>query len=186
MRSGILNKINITIALVALIASQLFPVRTFALTDAHVAFYNSGQANNVISNEYFLDRDVMTVQNIQDFLVANNSYLKDYTDTSDAGRGRSAAQIIWDAAHGRYEASGTLNGIVINETTGTVSPKVILIYLQKEQSLISRAVYQEWAMTASMGYYCYAGVTGDNNGNNCKDIYEGYQAGRKRRLAAAV
>lgn len=163
------NARRIHFSLFALFAVLFFPVKVLALTDAHIAFHNSGQSSNVISNEYFIDKDSMTVQQIQSFLDSNNSYLKGFSEN-----GRSAAQIIWDAAHGKYEATGTLNGITVNESTGTVSPKVILVYLQKEQSLISRTTYQEWAMIASMGYFCYAGVTGDNNGNNCKDIYEGF------------
>lgn len=165
---GVLKKLSL-IVIASFFCALCLPLATYALSDAQIAFHSSGQSSNVISNEYFLDKDSMTVQQIQSFLDANSSYLKDYSDG-----GRSAAQIIWDAAHGKYEASGSLNGITISEATGTVSPKVILVYLQKEQSLISRTTYQAWAMTASMGYYCYAGVTGDNNGNNCKDIYEGF------------
>lgn len=151
-----------------------FPQKMFALTASHIAFVDSGQMNNVISNEHFLDIDSMTLVQIQNFLNTNNSYLKNFTDTSEVGRGRTAAQIIFDAAHGKYEAGGSMNGITVNETTGTVNPEVILLYLQKEQSLITRTTYDEWSMTAAMGYFCYAGVTGDNNGNNCKDIYEGF------------
>lgn len=137
--------------------------------DSYDDFVSSGQLNNVISNDYFVNINAMTASDIQAFLTSKGSYLKDYSDN-----GRSAAQIIWDAAHGKYEAAGTLNGVVIDESTGTINPQVILVYLQKEQSLVSRTTYNEWAMTASMGYQCYSDVSGDNNGNNCKDIYEGF------------
>lgn len=137
-------------------------------------FIASGRQNNILSDQVFLDTRSMTIGEVQAFLTLKGSFLKDYVDNSVEGRGRSAAQIIWDAAQGKYEAGGTWNGIVINESTGSVSPKIILVYLQKEQSLVTRSVWSDWAMTASMGYYCYAGVTGDYNNNNVKDIYEGF------------
>jgi hypothetical protein len=158
-----------------------------ALSDVQNNFVNTGQINAVMSDADFIDINSMTVDQIQAFLNSYGSYLKDYVDNSDEGRGRTAAQIIWDTAHGKYGASGSLNGIVIDESTGTVSPKVILTYLQKEQSLVETTpegwqtkTAQEgydtlaWAMTASMGYQCYAGVSGDGNGNNCKDSTEGF------------
>lgn len=173
------NARRIHFSLLALFAVLFFPVKVLALTDAHVAFHNSGQSSNVISNEYFLDTNSMTVQQIQGFLDANNSYIKSYVDGSEFGMGRSAAQIIWDAAHGKYQAGGTLNGIIINESTGTINPKLILVYLQKEQSLISRATNNDWAMLASMGYFCYTNFGRDNptkdlDGNNCHDNYQGF------------
>ena len=154
-----------------------------ALSEAHVAFHNSGQSSNVISNEYFLDINSMTAQQIQAFLDANNSYIKSYVDNSEFGMGRSAAQIIYDAAHGKYQAGnaggGAFNGITINESTGTINPKLILVYLQKEQSLISRTTENSWAMLASLGYFCYTNFGRDNpgkdvDGNNCHDSYQGF------------
>lgn len=165
------QKIVISITALAL-AINLSPLA--AVADQYDDFVNSGQLHNLLSDGNFVDVNSLTVQQIQDFLNSNNSWIKDFVDNSDAGHGRSTAQIIWDAAHGKYEASGSYNGINISELTGTVSPKVIMVYLQKEQSLISRTTYNEWAMTASMGYFCYSGVSGDGNNNGCKDIYEGF------------
>lgn len=162
-----------------IISLLVLPGKSFALTDAQSAFYNSGQANNIISNDFFVDVNSMSVQDIQSFLEKNNSYLKGYVDNSDAGKGRSAAQIIWDAAHGKYEAGGNYNGITINESTGTINPRLILVYLQKEQSLISRTDWNDWAMLASMGYFCYTNFGKDNpekdlDNNNCHDSYQGF------------
>lgn len=140
-----------------------------ALADQYDDYIAAGTQHNIISNEHFLDINSMSAADIQSFLSARGSYLAGYSDG-----GRSAAQIIYDAAHGKYEAAGDWNGISINESTGTVNPEVILVFLQKEQSLISTSTYDAWKMTASMGYFCYAGVTGDDNDNNCKDIYEGF------------
>ncbi len=164
----------ISFFLIAFFAVYFFCDADLAHADQYDDFISAGQQHNIISNEHFLDINSMTASQVQDFLVSKGSWIKDYVDNSEAGRGRSAAQIIWDAAHGKYEAGGTWNGITIDENTGTVSPKVILVFLQKEQSLVSRTTYNEWAMIASMGYNCFAGVSGDYNDNNCKDIYEGF------------
>jgi len=144
-----------------------FPFSALAVTST--TFVNNKLYNKLISNTDFLDIDSMTATDIQNFLNEHNSYLKSYSQG-----GRSAAKIIYDASQGKYEAGGTLNGIEIDETTGTVSPKVLLVMLEKEQSLVSRTSYNSWAMTATLGYYCYPGVTGDYNDNGCKDTYEGF------------
>jgi hypothetical protein len=172
---------KILVAAILLIL-PFFPTSVFALTGGQQAFLDTGQASNVMADGDFLNVPAMSLDQVQAFLVSKNSYLATYTDNSAAGQGRSAAQIIYDAAHGKYQAAGTLNGIVVNESTGTVNPGVILTYLQKEQSLAETTAATwasnpdglAWALTAAMGYNCYAGVSGDNNGNNCKDIYEGF------------
>lgn len=125
-------------------------------------FLSSGAQSNIISNENFIDTDSMTLEAIQAFLVSNNSFLKDYTDTSSVGANRTAAQIIYDAARGikhtvpAYDTwlGETFKGVKLDETTGTVSPKVILIFLQKEQSLISKTSRDENALNKAMGYSC--------------------------------
>jgi len=169
-------EVNLVFRKVALIVTLvvLALLSRTAFAGVQEDFIASGRQNNILSDQVFLDTRSMTVGEVQAFLTLKGSFLKDYVDNSAAGRGRSAAQIIWDAAQGKYEAGGAWNGIVINESTGSVSPKVILVYLQKEQGLLTRSVWNDWAMTASMGYFCYAGVTGDYNGNNVKDIYEGF------------
>lgn len=148
------------------------PVKAVDLTQDHINFLNVGQSNYVIKDDDFLDVNSMSVQQIQDFLASYNSYLTSYTDPD----GRSAAQIIYDSAHANYHymSDGILYDVNIQAGTGTVSPKVILTYLQKEQSLIQNTEYDEWAMLASVGYQCFQGVSGDNNGNNCKDSTEGF------------
>lgn len=168
-------KRNIIFVLIFLLFA-VFPKPIWAvdLTPEHIAFHESGQSSIVISEEDFLNINALTAEQIQGYLVHYDSFLKDYVDTSEVGRNRSAAQIIWDAAHGKYEAGGTYREVTLNEETGTINPIVILTYLQKEQSLVQTTTWDDWKMLASMGYNCYQGVSGDNNGNNCKDAYEGF------------
>lgn len=131
-------------------------------------FLGSGAQNNILSNENFIDINSMDVATIQAFLIANNSTLKDYIDTSAVGANRSASQIIYDASRGLYDASvGTAKGITIDSTTGTISPKVILVFLQKEQSLITTQIRDENALNRAMGYSC------PDNGS-CNPAYAGF------------
>jgi hypothetical protein len=119
-------------------------------------------SNNLISDGEFTDINSMSQPEIQQFLVAHGSFLANYSQN-----GRSASQIIYDAAHGYGDASGSLNGITINTTTGTVSPKVILVTLQKENSLISMTTQNDSSLNSAMGYACP-----DSGG--CNSAYAGF------------
>lgn len=149
------------------VASTAGPVLAFDTGSNN--FLSQNYYNNLISNSSMIDINSMSAGGIQDFLNANNSPLGGYSEG-----GRSAAQIIYDAAHGYNEASGDWGGISINTTTGTVSPRILLVYLQKEQSLITRGDLPADTLIKAMGYQCYAGVSNDNNNNNCNDAYEGF------------
>ena len=150
--------------------------RTLALNDSQNNFVNSVQLNVVMSNQDFIDTGSMTAQQIQDFLTTHGSYLQSYIDTSATGANRSAAQIIYDAAHGLYDAAvGTAHGVTISSSTGTINPKVIIVFLQKEEGLVDGVPPNpDLRVNIAMGYNCYTGVTGDNNGNNCRDSTEGF------------
>ncbi len=165
--SNFLKKAFGFFAVVSLAALSWWPSLTLAMSSG--GYVNSQQYDNLISDTDFLNINAMDAAAIQAFLSSKGSFLAGYSEG-----GRSAAQIIYDAAHGAGDASGTYNGIVINSSTGTVNPEAILVTLQKEQSLITRSDNTAWAMTASMGYACYSGVKGDGNGNGCADAYEGF------------
>lgn len=149
--------------------ATVFLVGTFLATVAVVLSVNPKTAeaafnpSSLISDGTFVSTSSMDTGAIQRFLQSNNSYLKDFSEN-----GRSAAQIIYDAARGANEAAGSINGITINTSTGTVNPQVILVTLQKEQSLISRTTRDDNALRKAMGYGCpdsggcnvrYAGFT---------------------------
>ncbi|MCX6809221.1 MAG: hypothetical protein NTZ65_00470, partial [Candidatus Berkelbacteria bacterium] len=105
--------------------------------------------SNLISDGVFIDTGKMDTAAIQRFLERKGSFLQGISEG-----GRSAAQIIYDAAHGRNDAAGSINGITINESTGTVNPAVILTTLQKEQGLITMASRDDGALQRAMGYAC--------------------------------
>ena len=139
--------------------------------DTSSANYINGQYyNSLVSDGDFVDVNSMSVAAIQSFLAGKGGYLANAPSNQlgDRAGGRNAAQIIYDAAHGAGEASGSLNGITINSGTGTISSRALLVTLQKEQSLVTRTDYSQNALDKAMGYGCpdsggcnarYAGFT---------------------------
>lgn len=113
----------------------------------------------VLNDTSFITTNALTPTEIQAILVKNGSFLKDFKEG-----GRSAAQIIWDAAHGHGDASGTQNGIAVGNT---ISPVAILANLQKEQSLVTMRTRNEGSLNAAMGYGCP-----DSGG--CDSRYKGF------------
>ncbi|MCL5410377.1 MAG: hypothetical protein M1324_00795 [Patescibacteria group bacterium] len=131
-------------------------------------FLDGKNYNNLLADRDFVDIKSLDVDGIQKILTDNGSFLKDYKDSSSSGGGRSAAQIIYDAANGLYsDAVGTAKGITIDSNTGTISPKVIIVMLQKEQSLITMATQDDGALDKAMGYMC-------PDGGVCDSAYAGF------------
>ncbi|OQB06171.1 MAG: FG-GAP repeat protein [bacterium ADurb.Bin212] len=142
--------------------------------DTSVANFNSTAAyNNLISDDAFIATKSMSVSDIQSFLELKGSYLAGYSEN-----GRTAAQIIYDAALALTpdSQSAKFNAIpAIDPSTGTVSPRVILVVLDKEQSLISgkfrlpgqgdftNTEALNYALTWAMGYGCPDAGSWDNS-----------------------
>lgn len=161
--------VGLVVSLVVLVGS-FGPVELALAFDTSSTNYINGQYyNSLVSDDDFVDINSMSVASIQAFLVAKGGYLATAPADQLGARaaGRSAAQIIYDAAHGAGEASGSLNGITVNSSTGTISPKALLVTLQKEQSLITRTDYAQNALDKAMGYGCP-----DSGGCNAK--YAGF------------
>lgn len=162
---------RLTTYALALLLSGLLAIPSITVAyDATPQIFLDNQAySRLIEDGDYVAVSSMSVQDIQNFLASMGSYLASASpdQLGNGNLGRSAAQIIWDAARGKYDAAGTLNGIVINEATGTVSPRVLLITLQKEQSLITIGDYQPGRLNAAMGYGCP-----DSGG--CNPTYAGF------------
>ena len=129
-------------AVLAVLLLSLSPDKTKADFDANI----------LTSDGKFTDINRMDAAAIQRFLVSKGSFLKDFSEG-----GRTAAQIIYDAAHGRNEAAGSINGITINESTGTVNPEVIIVTLQKETGIVfgtNAASRKDNLLEVAMGYAC--------------------------------
>lgn len=110
---------------------------------AQASSYNSAK---LADDPAFINVDAMSVNQIQDLLRSNGSFLKNYSED-----GRTAAQIIYDAAHGHGDASALINGIDIHKT---INPVAILAVLQKEQSLVTMVDKNQDVLNVAMGYAC--------------------------------
>lgn len=147
-------KTTMILVLVGLGLGNVIPV--LAIDNSAEAFMGGGYYNRLIEDSEFVDYNSMNTASIQQFLENRSSYLAIYTQG-----GKSAAQIIWEAAMGiSPDSQGTLNGIVIDQTTGTINPMAILVTLQKEQSLIGKSYYDEHALNWAMGYGAYGSYLG--------------------------
>ncbi|MFA5927109.1 MAG: hypothetical protein WCT32_02535 [Patescibacteria group bacterium] len=165
------NKIRFLFALLIPVLVAATPGSSLVQAGTTIDEFNTaGAKNNLIADGLFTDINSMTSAQVQSFLERKGSYLKDFSEG-----GRSAAQIIYDAAHGYGDASGSIYGVSVNTTTGTVSPSVLLVVLQKEQSLITKTTRDDRAITKAMGYACPDnGSSNDANDNGCNDAYEGF------------
>lgn len=155
----IYRKILSYVAIAVVLASTLFWAvpKTMAVDTSLTEYLNNQHYNNLISDSDFTDVNSMSVQQIQDFLISKGGYLASATadQLGSGAAGRNAAQIIYDAARGLYDAAVGCSGeVCISSSTGTVSPKTILVTLQKEMSLVTSPTYSQSALDHAMGYGC--------------------------------
>jgi len=176
MRRSFIRKALVIITVAPLLFVPFTPTNKFPTVEKASAqmtvsdFASANAKDRLISDIDFVDVNSMSVADIQAFIANQGSFLKDFSEG-----GRTAAQIIYDAAHGHGDASETANGIVVSTTTGTVSPKIILVTLQKEQSLMTKTSRDDRALGKAMGYACPDnGSSNDTNNNGCNDTYEGF------------
>ncbi|MEX1052147.1 MAG: hypothetical protein WEC83_02030 [Patescibacteria group bacterium] len=162
---GGVRKIFRLLLVAALISTSLFPLTALAFDTSATNFRNGQYYNQLIPDGDYIARTSMSPADIQSFLASKGSYLASAPPSvlGEGNLGRSAAQIIYDAAQGMYDAAGTLNGITINTSTGTVSPRVILSTLQKEQSLVTNPSPSQRDLDCAMGY---------EGGNGCTWMFE--------------
>lgn len=151
-------------------ASPLLPGNR--LSQVKAASFDPG---NLASSAFFTNLDSMNVSEIQNFLAQKGSVLANI-DPGQLGvdaNGRSAAQIIYDASRTNRtdfdsrEGYGTSNPLVMG-----LNPQVVLITLQKEQSLITGTFVAgspttAQALASAMGYACP-----DSSG--CNPLYAGF------------
>jgi len=91
--------------------------------------------NYIISDEDLVSCNSMTLSQIQQFLESKRSGLAWYSAIDTDGINRPASEIIWRAAQ-----------------TNRINPKVILVTLQKEQSLIQTARPSQYQLDWATGY----------------------------------
>lgn len=118
--------------------------------------------NFIISDEEMLNWSSLTLSEIQAFLESKNSYLATYQTINAYGTLKTAAEIIYEAAVANYDCKD----VEIDETTTeaerqlkcqritTINPKVLLVLLQKESSLIENPNPIERLLDQATGYGC--------------------------------
>lgn len=158
-----MNKLMIQIAACLLLSLVvIFPVR---------AEFNP---NYIISDETLLDYDSLTLPEIQAFLEKYGSYLASYSTTNAHGTVKTVAEMIYDATHANYDCDGiTLSDkpteaekqLKCRKIT-TISPKFLLVLLQKEASLIEKTDPSQSLLDWATGYGCFDGLA-------CNPYYKG-------------
>lgn len=111
-----------------------FALATLALTPTS-ALALTFDPNNIISDRTFTDSNGMDLEGVKTFLNLKNGYLAEYKTTDFAGDTKSAAEIIYEASQ-RYG----------------VNPKVLIVLLQKEQSLITASNPTQKQLDWATGY----------------------------------
>ncbi|PLX27947.1 hypothetical protein C0583_01775 [Candidatus Parcubacteria bacterium] len=112
----------------------------------------------IISDEEMTNADSMTLADIEAFLKLKGGYISRNYFLSSDGELMSAAQIIYNAAH-NYDCEGVELSDSPNRTErvnkcryAPVNPKLLLVLLQKEQSLIEEMSPTEKQLAWATGY----------------------------------
>ncbi len=106
--------------------------------------------NYIISDEEVLDYTSMTLSEIQSFLARHHSYLAGYKCQNPDGQLMTAAEVIYDRAQ-----------------TNHISPRFIIVLLQKEQSLIEDPAPSQNQLDWATGYGC-------PDGGRCNPRWRGF------------
>lgn len=131
--------------------------------------------NYIISDFEMLDYDSMTLAEIAEFLQDKSSYLANYITENAYGAKKSAAEIIYDAAVNNYDCDDIAlsDGAIEAERKvkckkiTTVSPKFLLVLLQKEMSLIEDSTPKQSQLDWATGYGC-------PDGSSCNPRWQGF------------
>lgn len=120
----------------------------------------------------------MTLNQIQNFLQEQGSYLSNYRTENAYGLTKSAAEIIYEASTKAYDVSFNSktgiytcdDGIVLGEklieselikkcqSITTVNPKLLLVLLQKEMGLIENPSPSSFRLDFATGYMIFDGM----------------------------
>ena len=117
--------------------------------------------NNIIGDLEILDHASMNLTDIQQFLAAKGSYLANYSCADINGVIRKASEIIYNAAVSSYDCDGAILSDSPTDSERslkcrkvTISPKFLLVLLQKEQSLIEESSPSQSNLDWAAGYGC--------------------------------
>lgn len=135
--------------------------------------------SRIIEDSDYLNSNSMSLADIQTFLTNKGSFLANYSTANAYGETKSAAEIIYDASNNNYDCSEALKNDTLSDNPtkaekeqkcrhiSTVNPKLLLVTLQKESSLIEGQNPSSGRLNAAMGYACP-----DSGG--CSPYYAGF------------
>jgi SH3-like domain-containing protein len=128
----------------------------------------------IISDREFYDGKSMTVAEIQAFLdeqvpqcAAGGSCLKDFVQSHPD---KEADKFCAAIAGGTEESAARI--IYKVAVACSINPKVLLVMLQKEQSLVTLTNPSQSRFDRAMGYACPD--SGPNNSANCNELHYGF------------
>lgn len=133
----------------------------------------------IISDAELMDYNSLNLKQIQAFLEKYNSYLANYQTLNAYGVMKTAAEIIFDASNNNYDCDNVKLSDSPTEVERqikcrritTVSPKFLLVLLQKEASLIESANIPQDRLQRYLdqatGYACSDGLA-------CNPYYKGF------------
>ncbi len=138
------------------LAILLTPLFTSAAIDPNF------NANRILEDQDILTYNSMSLPDIQNFLQSKNSYLANYFAPNAHGMTKMASEIIYDAAYNNFDCDGvTLSDNPTElekkqkcKMITTVSPKFLLVLLQKEASLIENSKPSQSRLDWATGYGC--------------------------------
>ncbi|MFZ7089071.1 hypothetical protein [Curtobacterium sp. RRHDQ10] len=135
---------------------------------AHALSGSSFDAGNIISDAAFYDGGSMSTDAVQSFLVAQGGTCR---SSSCLGNGRFSMNARGaDAMCAPVAGGASLSTAQIITQVATacgISPKVVLVTLQKEQGLVTATNPSAATLQKAMGYAC------PDTGNGCDPAYAG-------------
>lgn len=121
-----------------------------------------------------LDSEALNLAEVEDFLDARGGYISKHNFTNAAGKSKTAAQIIYDAAANNYDCEGVnLSNNPTQEEKErkcqkiSINPKLLIVLLQKEQSLITDTSPKQSQLDWATGYGC-------PDGQACNTRWQGF------------
>jgi len=160
---------------IILLAGLILPIFSLANPAKAQEIDPNFDPNNIISDADLLNYNSMSLPDIQNFLQSKGSFLANYYALNAHGTTKTAAEIIYDATHNNFDCAGVTLSDTPTEAEKqlkcrkitTVSPKFILVLLQKEASLIENPNPIQSRLDWATGYGCPDNWT-------CNPYYKGF------------
>ncbi|MFH1744556.1 MAG: hypothetical protein ABH881_00080 [bacterium] len=172
IKSTINNMRNRTNKSIQLIICLIFCFGVVSLTAKAAGEFDP---NYILNDDEMVDSDSMTLTEIDEFLRSKGGYIATASFPDAEGKVMKAAEIIYNAAKNNYDCSGATNLSAIPTISEKISkcekisinPKMLLVLLQKEQSLIEDPSPTQSQMDWALGYGC-------PDGQACNTRWKGF------------